>query len=216
MNKTGIMGGTFNPIHMGHLILAERTMEELELDEVWLIPTGCSYMKQGSTDMLPGAERLAMAVLAAEGNSRIKCLDIEVKRQGYSYSYETLEQLVQNFPDTEFYFIIGADCLFAIENWKYPEKIFDCCNIAAAVRNGASLGEMEQKKKELAGKYHARIHLIPFPNLEISSTELRHRIKEGKSVRYLIPDKVLSYIVEKGFYLPDNDEENRNLMHTDV
>lgn len=199
MKKIGIMGGTFNPIHIGHLLLAERAKEEIMLDEIWLIPTGCSYMKE-NTEVLPGEERYQMARLAAEDKPWMKCLDIEVKRKGYTYSYETLEQLREIYPDYRFYFMFGADCLFTIEKWKYPERIFANCNIVAAVRNDASVEEMEQKKRELEAKYDAQISLLMFPRLEISSTDLRNRIRMGKSVSYLIPEKVISYIAEKQFY----------------
>lgn len=199
MKKIGIMGGTFNPIHIGHLILAERAMEDNALDEIWLIPTGYSYMKKNQ-DIVSGEERYIMATLAIEGYNRMKCLDIEINRSGYTYSYETLEQLKDMYPDYMFYFIFGADCLFTIETWKYPERIFNNCKVIAAVRNGASMTEMEQKKEELEQRFGAKIILFPFLNLEISSTELRERIRTGKSVRHLIPEKVLSYIQEKQLY----------------
>lgn len=205
MKKIGIMGGTFNPIHIGHLILAERAMEENGLDEIWLIPTGCSYMKK-NLDVVSGEERFAMASLAVEGREKIKCMDIEIKRTGYTYSYETLEQLRNLYPNHEFYFIFGADCLFTIENWKYPERIFSNCKVIAAVRNGSSQASMEQKKMELEQKFQAEIRLLPFLNLEISSTELRERIRLGKSVNYLIPDNVISYIAEKKFYIKKSAE----------
>lgn len=200
MRKIGIMGGTFNPIHLGHLLLAEWAADAAELDEVWVIPTGCSYRKQ-NVDIVSGEERLKMAELATAQNARIKCLDIEIKRPGYTYSYETLEELKKQYPDYEFYFIFGADCLFAIETWKYPERIFDSCKIIAAVRNGASLVEMEKKSAELKQKYGAEIQLLPFLNLEISSTDVRKRIHLGKSVRYLLPDAVIEYIAEKKLYI---------------
>lgn len=199
MKKIGIMGGTFNPIHMGHLALAEHALDDCGLDEIWLIPTGCSYMKQ-NMDIVSGEDRLTMAELAVEDNSKIKCLDIEIKRSGYTYSYETLEQLNDEYPDYEFYFIFGADCLFTIETWKYPQRIFDNCSVIAAVRNGASVTEMEQRIAELKEKFGAKIRLLPFLNLEISSTDLRERIRLGKSVKYLVPDKVIDYIIKKNFY----------------
>lgn len=199
MKKIGIMGGTFNPIHMGHLTLAQRALEDAGLDEIWLIPAGCPYLKQG-TDVLPGEERLNMTELAIAGNDRMRCLDIEIRRSGYTYSYETLEQLKEMYPQDAFYFIFGADCLFTIEKWKCPERIFAACTILAAVRNSASVTEMKQKIAELTEKYNANIQLLPFLNLEISSTELRERIRQGKSVKYLVPDNVIGYIEEKKFY----------------
>ncbi len=199
MKKIGIMGGTFNPIHIGHLILAERALDEKDLDEVWLIPTGCSYMKK-DIDVLPGEERYAMTKLAITDHKKMKCLDIEIRRKGYTYSYETLELLKKEYPNYSFYFIFGADCLFTIEKWKYPERIFNHCKIIAAVRNGASVTEMELKRAELEQKFQAQIELLLFPNLEISSTDLRERIRLGKSVNYFIPKEVISYIEKNHFY----------------
>lgn len=200
MKKIGIMGGTFNPIHIGHLVLAQRALEEKDLDEIWIIPTGCSYMKANHA-ILSGEERLAMVALAITDNHKMKCLDIEIKRSGYTYSYETLEQLHAEYPTYSFYFIFGADCLFTIEKWKCPERIFANCSVIAAARNGASLCQMEEKIMQLQKRFGADISLLTFPNLEISSTDLRERIRLGKSVKYLIPDKVISYITENGFYL---------------
>lgn len=203
MVKIGIMGGTFDPIHIGHLALAQYAMDEEGLDEVWFVPTGCSYMKEDRKVLSP-KERYEMTRLAVEGNPRMRCLDIEIKRKGYTYSYETLEELRKEYPKAEFFFLFGADCLFAIETWKYPERIFANTKIIAAVRNGANLAEMKSKIEELQNKYKAAIQLLPFLNLEISSTDLRERVRNGKSIRYLVPDKVLYYIAEKGFY---KDEE---------
>lgn len=202
MKRIGIMGGTFNPIHIGHLLLAEWAQEEFGLDEVWLIPTGNPYMKSPG-EILPGRERLHMTELAIRGNKAMKCLDMEIKRQGPSYSYETLEALKCACPEYSFYFIVGADCLFSIEDWKCPEKIFESCTLIAAVRDGVAMEEMEEKKRELEEKFrdfHVDIRLLPFLGMPVSSTEVRRRIREGKSARYLVTDDVLAYIKEKGFY----------------
>lgn len=203
MKKIGIMGGTFNPIHIGHLLLAQGALEAEKLDEVWVIPTGCSYMKAGQDMVAPG-ERYEMACKAVSGNDKLKCCDIEINREGYTYSYETLETLRQQYPEYHFYFIFGADCLFSIEGWKYPERIFENCSIIAAVRGDTSLDEMEQKRSELKAKYNADIILFPFLQLEISSTDIRERVRCGRSIRYLVPDQVMAYIEEKGFYRNEN------------
>ena len=200
MRKIGLMGGTFNPIHMGHLLLAQWAMEEQGLEEVWLIPTGCSYMKLSTADMVSPWERYEMTCLAIDGNPRMKCLDIEIRREGYTYTYETLLELSKEYPDCQFYFIFGADCLYSIENWKQPEVIFKHCNIIAALRGDASIEQMQQKIQELQQRYQASIILLPFLQLEISSTNIRERINKGKSIRYLVSDEVMSYIEEKGFY----------------
>lgn len=199
MGKIGIMGGTFNPIHMGHLLLAQYALEENDLDEVWFLPTGCSYMKQNESTVDAG-ERYHMTCLGISGNPNMRCMDVETKREGYTYTYETLEQLRELYPEQEFYFIFGADCLFSIEHWKEPKRIFDNCTVIAAVRSGASMEEMEEKKAELAASLQARIILMPFLQLELSSTAIRERVRTGKSIRYMVPDAVLKYIEEKNFY----------------
>lgn len=203
MKKIGIIGGTFNPIHMGHLMLAQWAMDEVSLDEVWVVPSGISYMKSGQ-NVLPGLERLKMVDLAIADNSRFKSSDIEIRREGYTFSYETFEQLKEQYPEDTFFFIVGADCLFSIEKWKFPEKIFSCCTLIAAVRADADICEMEAKAEELRERYRANIMLLNFMNLSISSTEIRSRVSRQKSIRYMVPEKVRIYIEEKGFY-QDNE-----------
>ncbi len=202
MKRIGIMGGTFNPIHIGHLLLAEWALEDAALDEVWMIPAGSPYMKSPE-EILPGRERLHMAELAVRGSSAIKCLDTEITREGPTYSYETLELLKKAYPENAYYFIVGTDCLFSIADWKCPERIFQNCTLIAAVREGTSMDAMEEKKRELEKRFRAtgaKIILLPFLNIPVSSTEIRRRIREGKSVRYLVPEDVLRYIREKDFY----------------
>lgn len=202
MRRIGIMGGTFNPIHTGHLMLAEWAMDAVNLDEVWVVPAGMPYMKAGE-EILPGRERLWMTQLAVRENDRLRCLDMEIRREGYTYSYETLEELDRKYPEDEFFFIVGADCLFTIETWKSPEKIFGNCTLVAAVRGEASLSGMERKKEELEQRFpmgDRGIILLPFLQMSISSTQIRERIRRGLSVRYMVPDSVLNYIREKGLY----------------
>lgn len=199
MRKIGIMGGTFDPIHMGHLLLAEWARDALPLDEVWFVPTGQSYMKS-DRDVLPAMERLHMVKLAVNGNRHLKCCDLETLREGYTYSYETMEQLNLMYPEDKFYFIEGADCLLSMEHWKYPERLFASCTIIGAVRGDVKIEELETKKNELTERYDANILLLPFLQLSISSSNIRERVREGLSIRYMVPDNVAAYIEEKGFY----------------
>lgn len=199
MSKIGVMGGTFDPIHMGHLMLAEWAADAAGLEQVWFIPTGQSYMK-AERKIQPGNERLHMVRLAVEGNDRLKCLDLEIERGGYTYSYETIEELHELYPENQFYFIEGADCLFTMENWKYPERLLAGCTILAAVRGDASYQRLEEKRSELIERFGGEILLIPFLQMSISSTEIRNRLSCGESVRYMVPDKVLQYIQQKGLY----------------
>lgn len=141
-----------------------------------------------------------MTKLAIAENPSFKAIDWEIEREGNTYSYETLEMLQKQYPNDRFYFIVGADCLFGMENWKNPHRLFKACTLAAAMRNEVSLTAMEEKKLELEQKFDAHIILIPFISMSISSTQIRNRIQEGLSVRYLLPEKVLNHIKEKGFY----------------
>ncbi len=202
MSKIGIMGGTFNPIHIGHLMLAQGAAEEFELDEVWFVPTGYSYMKdkQEGISWPVASERLEMTRLAIRTNPVFECLDIEVKRAGNTYTYETLEELAKQYPRHEFFFIFGADCLFGIDKWKEPGRIFAVSSIIAAVRDNYETEAMQEQIAYLQAKYDARIYFLPFRQLEISSTEIRDRVNKGQSIRYMVPEEVCSYIEEKGFY----------------
>lgn len=204
MKRIGVMGGTFNPIHIGHLLLAEWAMEKAELDEILVIPAGAPYKKSGQ-EILPGQERLHMAELAIKGNEKLRCLDMEILREGYTYTYETLEALKEQYPGTELTFIVGADCLFNIDTWKFPERILKNCTLLAAVRDDSSMEEMENKRKALLERFGGSIVLMPFLRMSVTSTEIRERIRKGKSVRYMVPQEVLSYIEEKGFYLNEED-----------
>ncbi|MCI9438660.1 MAG: nicotinate-nucleotide adenylyltransferase [Lachnospiraceae bacterium] len=207
MKKIGIMGGTFNPIHIGHLMLAEWARDALALSEVWFIPTGGSYMKD-SHDILPGRERLHMAELAIRDNACFKCLDLEIVRGGNTYSYETIEELKRRYPQNAFFFIAGADCLFTIEHWKNPERLLNQCTFVAAIRGDIEISEMELKKKELERRFcvnGSEIFLLPFINMSVSSTQIRARIHDGHSIQYLVPDNVITYIEEKEFYREKRD-----------
>ncbi len=198
------MGGTFNPIHIGHLMLAEYTLDATGLDQVWFVPTGCSYLKRkDGIEILPAEDRYRMVSLAIADNDRFRCLDVEMKREGNSYSYETMEQLQREHPDDQFFFICGADCLFTIEYWKCVERLFATCEILAAVRGDEDIVRMQQKIRELAERFSARICLLPFRRIEISSSEIRSRRCEGLSVRYLVPEAVWKYMEEKRLYLDE-------------
>ena len=199
MRRIGIMGGTFNPIHLGHLLLAEWALDEVPLDEVWFIPTGSSYMKS-SREILPGEERMRMTELAIRGNSRFRCLDLEIRREGPTYTYETLRLLRAQYPEDSFFFILGADCLYTVENWKNPEEIFRNCTLVAAARGNWVLEAMEEKKRSLENRFGGNILLLPFLRISVSSSLVRQRIRDGQSARYLLCDSVLTYIEEKGFY----------------
>lgn len=201
--KVGIMGGTFNPIHLGHLILAEAAYEAYDLDEVLFVPSGRSYMKEQS-EILDAKTRVSMTGLAIEDNPHFALSTIEIDRDGNSYSYETLETLRKQNPMTEYYFIVGADTLFSLESWKHPEILLPSCTILAAVRDNISMEEMEKQAKYLEEKFGGSIKLLPTSNIEISATDIRKKLAEEKDVRYLVPDSVLKFIHKNGLYKKEN------------
>lgn len=197
--RIGILGGTFNPIHIGHLRMAECAREALDLDSVLIIPTGNSYMKNAN-EILPGEMRLEMVRLSIGSNQCFEASDIEIRRNGQTYTYETLEQLHAIYPNTQFYFIVGADCLFTIEKWYKPECIFDQCTLLAANRNAAPTQEILDKCKDLQNRFDAKIVLFDMPQMDISSSMIRNLKKNGKSIRYFVTDSVLDYINTKHLY----------------
>ena len=199
--KIGIMGGTFDPIHNGHLMLGEYAYKIFDLDEVWFMPNGNPPHKKLNNIESDAADRARMVSLAIEGRNKFRLEDYEVRKNGVSYTYETMERFHNLYKEDEFYFIIGADSLFAIETWVHPERIFPTCTILAAYR-----GDMDTKKvmyhkiHELRQKYKAEIELLNTPLFHVSSRELRKRIKEGLSIKGLIPDSVENFIMETGLY----------------
>lgn len=201
--KTGIMGGTFDPIHTGHLMLAEWVRDKYQLDEVIFIPTGVSYMKS-SRHVMGGDLRLRMVELAIEDREEFSYSDIEIRREGNTYTCETLLSLRLQRPQEQLFFISGADCLFAIENWKDPEVIFQNCTLISAARNSVSMEDMERKRQELAERFHADIRLTTFPNMEISSTDIRERLRQGHSIRYMVPERVRQFILDNQLYLGED------------
>lgn len=201
--KIGIMGGTFDPIHNAHLALAEAAYEQLGLDYVLFIPA-CQPPHKNKSGVSSADIRTDMVKLAIESNPHFVFSDIELKRTGKSYTVDTLTELHQMNDNAEYYFIMGADSLFAISSWYKPEEIMAKAVLTVGMRDNKNAEEMNICYDELKAKYNADIRFLNFPSLDISSTELRRIKSEGRSIRYLLPEKVNDYIVDKGLYL-DND-----------
>ena len=155
-------------------------------------------------EVSPGPIRTEMTKLAIEENPFFTISTIEIEKDGSTYTYETLETLHEKNPNTEYYFILGADSLFAMEHWKNPEKIFEECHILAALRNDKNAEEMETQAAYLKEKFNADISLIKTGNIEISSSMIRELIKDGHSIRYLVPDAVYDYIIKNKLYKTDS------------
>ncbi|MBO4750217.1 MAG: nicotinate-nucleotide adenylyltransferase [Lachnospiraceae bacterium] len=199
MAKIGILGGSFHPIHNGHLMLGQYCLDKKIVSEVWFIPTGVSYLKAGMK-MLTGEERLHLVELAIQGNPKMKALDVEIKRPGNTYTVETLEELKKLHPEHEFFFIIGADCLFSMETWYRAKDIFQSARLLVARRDGKSLGEMQRKARDLKDRFGASVRILRFEEMDISSTMIRERFAKGKSANDLMPKAVSQEIKKRGYF----------------
>ena len=200
--KIGILGGTFAPIHLGHLIIAEQARDQYGLDQVLLSPSGHSYFKDNRAQkVLPALTRLEMTRKAVSDYPPFEVSDIEVLRSGNTYTYETLEELADLHPEAELYFIVGADTVCSMSTWREPARIFAACTVLAAMREDQVDPEsFQQGIKDLENRFHARIRTISIPNIGISSTQIRERAGNGKSIHYLVPNALESYIIENGIY----------------
>ena len=195
MKRTGIMGGTFNPVHIAHLILAEHALEQFALDEIMFLPSRRPAYKPAE-EILPDAVRFQLLQLATAENPAFYVSDLELKREGNTYTADTMLQLKQLEPDTDFYFILGGDSLMKFERWYHPEIILANAHLLATTRgNGTDTAKQElvyQKAEELNRRFHSDIQVFTTPLMEISSTEIRKRLQNGQSVRYLMPEPVRS------------------------
>ena len=194
--KIGIMGGTFNPIHNGHVALADAAYKTFSLDKVLFMPSGNSYMKQ---HVLDNSKRVSMVSKAIESISYFELSTIEVERFGNTYTSETLQQLTQQNPDIQYYFIMGADSLFHIEKWKDPEIIFQLSTLICMVRDDYNMADIKKKGAELAQR-GADILYLNMPKIDISSTDIRNRVKLHQSISELVPEKVEKYILQEHLY----------------
>lgn len=196
IRKIGIMGGTFNPIHNGHVALADAAYKTFSLDKVLFMPSGNSYMKQ---HVLDNSKRVSMVSKAIESISYFELSTIEVERFGNTYTSETLQQLTQQNPDVQYYFIMGADSLFHIEKWKDPEIIFQLSTLICMVRDDYNMTDIKKKGAELAQR-GADILYLNMPKIDISSTDIRNRVKLHQSISELVPEKVEKYILQEHLY----------------
>ena len=201
--KIGLMGGTFNPIHIAHLILAENAYREHGLDEIIFLPNGIPPHKRNA-HIAPDDDRLAMVRLAVEGIPYFSVSDMEMVREGLSYSSDTLLELRSAHPDCEYYFIMGGDSIEQFETWHRPDIILANCIVLAAIREQSDEEEFDRQIASLCQKYGADIRKLSIPRLDLSSSEIRKRVREGMSVRFMVPQAVLDYMTEKGLYHSEN------------
>lgn len=205
--RIGIMGGTFDPIHIGHLILGEKAYEQLKLDKVWFMPSGNPPHKRNRQGRATDQQRIDMVKRAIGQNDKFELSTFEMNKEEYSYTYLTLEALRKEYPDTEFYFIIGADSLFDFSGWMKPERICAACTIVVATRDQTSTDSLESEMRKMEEKFHGTFLRLDTTNLDISSKLLRNWIQDKKSIRYYAPDPVVEYIYENKIYCLTGEEE---------
>ncbi len=192
--KVGIFGGTFDPIHAGHLITAQEVLTKCGLEKVIFVPSADPPHKE-RRPLTRAGDRLRMVSLAVEGDPRFSVSSIELERPGKSYTVDTLRQMRESFgPDVELCFIIGADNVPEMRTWKEPERIFDLTEVIVATRTGFEPHSLDEPFSE-------RMTFISTPEIAISSTEIRRRVKRGQSIRYWVPQEVERYIAEKELYV---------------
>lgn len=184
---------------MGHLILAERAYETMNLDKVWIVPTANPPHKQ-DVNIIPKEHRMEMVKIATRNNDHFEVSFIEMMEERPHYSYETMEYLQAEYPECEFYYLLGADSLFDIEKWREFRRFLAAAHILVAVRNEQISEDLGIHMEYLKKTYNARISLIDSPNIEISSSGIREDIRKGKSVRYFVPDGVYDYIMKHKLY----------------
>jgi nicotinate-nucleotide adenylyltransferase len=187
--RLGVMGGTFDPIHYGHLVAANEAAAQFELDKVIFVPTGDPWQKSGIS---AAVHRFEMTKLAIAGNPDFEISDVDVKRNGPTYTVDTLQDLKLQFQDAELFFITGADAISQILTWKDVEKIWSLAHFVGVSRPGHTL----IVPKSPLGV----VSLLEIPALAISSTDIRARVEVGKPIEYLLPDSVISYIQKNSLY----------------
>ncbi|MGD1075004.1 MAG: nicotinate-nucleotide adenylyltransferase [Thermodesulfovibrionales bacterium] len=220
-NKIGILGGTFNPVHYGHLRAAEEVREKLLFEKVLFIPSCKPPLK--SDDLAPAEERYEMTRLSIEANPFFEISDIECKKQGKSYTVETLAALNELYPDKSLYLIMGIDSFLDIPSWRRPERVMDLAHFVVISRPGFSfssiasmiptsiviLSEMDGARREVYktklknGREVVLLNVTPMP---ISATTVRRIVRQGKSIKYLLPDKIESYIISHSLYREGGDD----------
>ena len=197
--RIGVFGGAFNPPHLGHLVCAQEVLLQLELERVLFVPVGEAPHREIDDD--PGPEvRLEMVELAIAGDERFAISRVELDREGPSYTSDTLELLLAESPDDELFLILGGDQAAALPSWHEPEKVLERATVAAVERLGSSRSAIGIKLSRLRGS--DRVRHLDMPVIQISSTGIRRRVRDGRPIRYLVPPAVEDYIGSHELYRP--------------
>jgi len=212
--KVGVLGGTFNPIHIAHLRLAEEMREALSLERVLLVPAGDPPLKRRG--IASSEHRLEMVRRASASNPALEVSDIEIRRAGPSYSVDTLAELRRRSPGVDLWFLVGADTLCELDAWREPERLFTLAHFAVATRPGHDRALRELLPASLASAFRdgprglvhesgSELRSVPFTPLAISASDVRQRLARGASIRYLVPDEVVEYIGKHHLYREKED-----------
>lgn len=197
--KIGILGGSFDPIHNGHLAIAESAYRDFNLDEIWLIPAGHSPNKD-ENKMTSATARAEMTALAAQNLPHFKLSTYEIDKEGTSYTYLTLSDFKEQYPNTDFYFIMGADSLDYFDAWRHPEIICQKAIILVAVRDDMDLNDINEKIEHIKTQFHAEIYPLSCDKIDISSSEIRANLQNRKDICDMVPQAVADYITKHNLY----------------
>ncbi|MGJ6979616.1 nicotinate-nucleotide adenylyltransferase [Aestuariimicrobium soli] len=209
-HRLGVMGGTFDPIHHGHLVAASEVAARFHLDEVVFVPTGVPWQKAGKTVSL-AEDRYLMTVIATASNPSFSTSRVDIEREGNTYTVDTLKDLrAERGDETDLFFITGADALAAILTWRGAEELFDLAHFVGVSRPGVPLGP-----DDIAHLPKDKVTLLEVPAMAISSTACRERVSEGQPIWYLVPDGIVQYINKRGLYAqgfanPENDQPDND------
>ena len=207
MKKIGIMGGTFNPIHNGHLLLAQTAYCDYGLDEVLFMPNKNPTYKD-ATLLASNEARVEMIKRAILNNPAFQLSTLELEREGNTYTVDTLDILTNRNPDTQYYFIMGADSLFYFDAWRQPEEILKKAILLVANRNQMSESALKGQIEYLKNQYeNVSIELLEAPAFAVSSYDIRERIKDERNVQYMTPDLVIAYMKKHGLYRKEYNDE---------
>lgn len=202
MKKIGIMGGTFNPIHNAHLMIAQAACEQFQLDEVWFMPLKKPPHKS-EDEIVSEEHRCRMVQFAIDDIGPFSLSDMELKRKGTTYTCETLAQCVEEYPQTKFYFILGGDSLKDFDKWFCPQEIVRLCTVLAVSRGTMSEEELARRCQQLSAQFHGDFLPVSMPTVSISSEEIRGKLRRHESVAGYVPEKVCRYIGIHGLYGAD-------------
>ena len=200
MKRIGIIGGTFDPIHLAHVNIAKEAKDSLNLDKVIFIPAGSQPLKIDKK-VTRASLRFNMVEKAIEGYDGFEVSDYEIKKQGLSYTFETLEHFKKE--DEELFFITGADCLLSLEKWKNVKRIFELCTLVVLTRPGYDERSLYKQKDYIEEKYNGKIVILELEGMDISSTEIRGLVKEGKNISKLVASEVFKLIKNNDLYMGD-------------